>query len=141
MQDIILDDYEHRITNTIDAHEHEESFPRMEDYSITKKELTDYLYDKQLILDSEGSEKSQYTLYGTLAIVPVLCLAVYPINKLPGGYLSVIAALAAGLVLSATVKLCRRLLMRHRLKKLAIDNIERYLSEVEKYREQKTIKA
>lgn len=133
MDEILLDDYEHRINNKIAAHEHEEGFPKMETFGLTKKELDDYLFEKQVILDSEGSEKSQYTLYGTLAIVPILCLAVYPINELPGGYLSVIVALIIGILLSGSVKLIRRIIMKHRLNKLAVDNIERYLKAVEDY--------
>ena len=133
INEILLDDYEHRINNKIATHEHEEGFPKMEDFCIKKSELEDYLFEKQAILDSEGSEKSQYTLYGTLAILPILCLAVYPINKLPGGFLSVIVALIIGILLSGSVKLIRRMIMKHRLKKLAVDNIERYLKAVEDY--------
>lgn len=133
MEDIILNDYEHRITNIIAAHEHEAEFPKIEAFGITKKELNDYLFEKQVILDSEGSEKSQYTLYGTLAIVPILCLAVYPVNQLPGGPLSVVVALLVGIVLAGSVKLIRRLVMRYRLNKLADAKIEKYLKAVEDY--------
>ena len=52
----ILDDYEHLITGAIDRHGNESSFPKMEE-NITRKELEDYLYEYQCILDSEGTQR------------------------------------------------------------------------------------
>ena len=66
----ILDDYEHLITGAIDCHGDESSFPKMEE-NITRKELEDYLYEYQCILDSEGTQRAQLTKYGIVAIVPI----------------------------------------------------------------------
>lgn len=79
----ILDDYEHRINALIEHHGDEVAFPKMGQFNVTRETLDDYLFQYQAILDSEGSQKSQLTIYGIIAVVPILIVSAIPEDCFP----------------------------------------------------------
>ena len=113
----ILDDYEHLITGTIDRHGDEPSFPKMEE-NITRKELDDYLYEYQCILDSEGTQRAQLTKYGIVSIVPILIMSAFPEQMLPWGKYSLWVGLLSGLVVAVLWKCVSMLIVKARLGRL-----------------------
>lgn len=64
LQPNLLDDYEHTVQGQIERHDGEPGFPKLDDYRLTKKMVDDYLYDYQIVVDREGSQRSQLTAYG-----------------------------------------------------------------------------
>lgn len=134
MKDPILNDYEHSVTDRIAKFSDLSDFPRMDDYGITRAELDDYLFDKQAILDSEGSEKSRYVVLGILIILPILVIAAFPPERLPGRELFVFVGIAIGLVLALLFRIAMKLWKKARLKKLYRDDIEKYIDAVLRYR-------
>ena len=68
----ILNDYQHLVENTIKQHQDNTDFPAMERYHITQTMLKDYLFDKQAILDSAGSSRTQYTIAGILIVLSLI---------------------------------------------------------------------
>ena len=75
--DGLLNDFQHDVTATIERYKDETEFPHIHDFNITAGELDDYLFEKQAILDSNGTERSRYTLAGTLVVLPVVILAFF----------------------------------------------------------------
>ncbi|MBQ6652066.1 MAG: hypothetical protein IJM81_01535 [Prevotella sp.] len=130
----LLNDYEHSVTNKIAKFASLPDFPRMDDYGITRADLDDYLFDKQAILDSEGSEKSRYVTTGILIILPIIVIAAFPPEKLPGRELFVFVGIAIGLALSAIVYFARKAIVRIKLRKLYQPDLEHYIEAVLNYR-------
>ena len=108
-------DYEHMVTDKIADYAEDTGFPAMTDYGITRRELDDYLFDKQAIFDSRGTEKSQYTVLGICIIIPVLILSAFPDRYMPGGRWSLLLSI------------------KKRLSKIRNEKIERYIADVLKY--------
>lgn len=106
LEPTILDDFEHRVNQAIEHHQDEQDFPRMEAYNVTRKELDEYLFDYQAILDSEGSQRSQQTKYGIIAVIPVIVISAFPLKSLPwdSETLSLLAGVALGLVIALAIK-------------------------------------
>nr|WP_024991300.1 hypothetical protein [Hoylesella pleuritidis] len=132
METIIID-YEHVVTDKIAAHTGDPGFPNITDYGITRKQLDDYLFDKQVILDSRGTEKSQYTVLGICIIIPVLILSAIPDQLVPGGGWSLLWGVGVGLVIALIVRLLTALFIKRRLCKIRDEKIECYIAEVLKY--------
>ncbi len=130
----ILNDYEHSITDKMAKFANLPDFPRLEDYDLTRADLDDYLFDKQAILDSEGSEKSRYVTTGILIILPIIVIAAFPPSMLPGRELFVFVGIAIGLVLSAFVYFARKAIVKMKLRRLYDDKIERYITAVLEYK-------
>lgn len=130
-------DFEHRVLKIIDECKDNPDFPQMEERGITQFMLDDYLFDKQAILDSEGSERSQYTRLGFFLILPILVLAAFPTNSLPwhNDLYSVLVGLGIGLTLAALQKLLFRLVIAKRLRKLAHSNpdVDKYITDLLNY--------
>lgn len=129
----ILLDYEHKVKHKIEANEANTDFPKISNYNLTEKQLDDYLFDKQAILDSEGSLKTQYTIFGILIVLPILVLSAIPDNLLPWGKWSLFVGIGIGLLLAITVKLLIKLSIKARLSKLRDDDIEHYIDDVLNY--------
>lgn len=132
--DKILDDFEHNVTNRIAAFDNRNDFPRMEDYGITKEALDSYLFDKQAILDSGGSQRSRYTIAGFLIVLPVVVMSAYPDKDLPFGEMTILLAIGVGLLLCLIVWLLWNLSVRIRLKKIANKQLDSYIKDVLDYR-------
>lgn len=122
LQPDILNDYEHRILRGIDQHDGEDGFPVLATFGVERKDLEDYLYEYQRILDSPGSQKAQLTKYGIVAVIPVIILSAFPESMLPWGKWSLFAGLAIGIVLALVLKGLSALSVRHRLRRLRADN-------------------
>ena len=115
----MLNDFQHIVERRIEMNSHRADFPTMEKYNITEDELSDYLFDRQAIIDSKGSERSRYTLAGILILVPILILsALYPVNEMPLGDWTLIVAVIAGLALWGLVMMLQKTLIDMRLKNL-----------------------
>ena len=132
--DKILDDFEHNVTNRIAAFDNRNDFPRMEDYGVTKEALDSYLFDKQAILDSGGSERSRYTIAGFLIVLPVIVMSAYPDKDLPFGEMTILLAIGVGLLLCLVVWLLWNLSVQIRLKKIANKQLDNYIKNVLDYR-------
>lgn len=139
LQPNILADYEHFILRAIDHYGSEQDFPDMLAMQIERKELEDYLYEYQRILDSEGSQKAQLTKYGIIAVIPILILSAFPEEMLPWGKYSLIAGVAIGVFLALLLKGLSMLSVRLRLKKLRADNakLADYVISVDEYQKKK----
>ena len=132
--DKILDDFEHNVTNRIAAFDNRNDFPRMGDYGITKEALDSYLFDKQAILDSGGSQRSRYTIAGFLIVLPVIVMSAYPDKDLPFGEMTILLAIGVGLLLCLVVWLLWNLSVQIRLKKIANKQLDNYIKDVLDYR-------
>lgn len=135
LQPNILNDYEHQILRAIEQHKEDEKFPSMTELGVERKELEDYLYEYQRILDSEGSQKAQLTKYGIIAIIPIIILSAFPESMLPWGKYSLIAGIAIGVLIAALVKALVMTVVKMRLRKLKADNgsLADYTRRVEEY--------
>lgn len=140
LQPNILADFEHVITRAIDRYSSEPDFPDMVAMEIERKELEDYLYEYQRILDSEGSQKAQLTKYGIVAVIPILILSAFPESMLPWGKYSLIAGIAIGVLLALLWKGISMLVVRMRLRKLRAENanLAQYVIKVDEYQKEKS---
>ena len=75
------DDLQQMVFRRIDIWGNNTDFPQMSDFGITKESLTDYLFDKQAIIDTIGSERFQYTLLGLFVVLPIFIVACFPDSK------------------------------------------------------------
>lgn len=115
----LLNDYQHTVERRIELNGHKADFPQMERYHVTRDELSDYLFDRQAIIDSRGSERSRYTVAGILIMLPILVLALlYPVNEMPLGDWSIIVAALIGVVLWGIVMLVQKLIIAMRIRRL-----------------------
>ena len=126
-------DFQQRVNRKIQLNKTYSDFPKAEDYGITESELSDYLFDKQAILDSEGSPRSQYTVAGILIILPVIIISAFSEKDLPWGRWSLFVGLGIGLALAGCVKYLIKLLIRIRLKRMANTKIDDYIHAVLNY--------
>lgn len=112
LQPNLLNDYEHQVLAKVAHHEGEPGFPRLEDYRLTRKMLEDYLYDYQALLDREGTQRSQLTAYGIIAIIPTIVLSAFPESALPWGKWSLLAGVGTGVLLALVIKALRATVTR-----------------------------
>jgi len=126
-------DFQQRVNRKIQLNKTYSDFPKAEDYGITESELSDYLFDKQAILDSEGSPRSQYTVAGILIVLPVIIISAFSEKDLPWGRWSLFVGLGIGLALAGCVKYLVKLLIRIRLKRMANTKIDDYIHAVLNY--------
>ena len=117
-------DFQQRVNRKIQLNKTYSDFPKAEDYGITESELSDYLFDKQAILDSEGSPRSQYTVAGILIVLPVIVISAFSEKDLPWGRWSLFVGLGIGLALAGCVKYLIKLLIRIRLKRMTNTKID-----------------
>lgn len=135
LQPDILNDYEHLILRGIDLHGGEASFPTLEESGVARKDLEDYLYEYQRILDSPGSQKAQLTKYGIVALIPIIILSAFPEEMLPWGKYSFFAGIAIGLLLAIALKGFSIFGVRRGLSRLRTGNPEAaaYADKVKQY--------
>lgn len=120
LQPNILDDFEHRVGQLVENHGDDPGFPRMEAGGVTRKALDDYLFEYQAILDSEGTARAQQTLYGVIAVLPVIVASALPQDTLPvaPGMPTILAAVGVGAVVALGLKAVRTVAKRNRLARL-----------------------
>ena len=135
LQPNLLDDYEHKVQGMIEGHEDDAGFPKLDDSRLTKKMVDDYLYDYQIVLDREGSQRSQLTVYGIIAIIPTLILSAFPESMLPWGKWSLMVGIGMGLALACAIKAVRMVVTKSKLASLKRSNkdVSEYVSDIEKY--------
>lgn len=111
----VIDDFQHQMENKIKNHSMDQGFPPKG--SLSEEELSDYLFDYQAALDSEGSERSRYTIAGVLLILPILVLSAIPEYNLP--FTNMLAnhgiAVGVGLLLFLVYRIIMKALVRHRI--------------------------
>lgn len=134
MEKNLLDDFEHSVSNKVRDHKDEPGFPQPEDFGLEQRYIDDYLFQKQAILDSLGTQKARYTLIGILIVLPVLVASAFPEEDLPYGMLGgTLLALAAGIVLALLVMGILRLIRSLRLRRMRDASVEQYISAVLSY--------
>jgi len=118
------------------AHAGKSDFPQIEKYGIqSDSEVDDYLFEKSRILDMEGTDRTKYTIYGILIVLPVLVISAIPDKNLPWGSNSLFVAIAIGLLLVAIEKAIILTIQKFRLQKIYNECIENYVNDVIKYEE------
>lgn len=96
----VIGDYQHTVENKIKYHKDESDFPKIDEY-ITNEELTDYLLDYQAAIDSQGTQRTRYTVLGIIICLPIIILSAFPQNILPlKGYKLFIAGFIVGVILA-----------------------------------------
>lgn len=134
LQPTILDDFEHRVNLAIERHQDEHGFPRMETFNVTREELDEYLFDYQAILDSEGSQRSQQTTYGIIALIPVIALSAFPQKNLPwdSETVSLLAGVVIGVAIALVIKGVRVFLKNKNIKRQKAEhpNVVAYINAV-----------
>lgn len=129
----ILDDFEHKVTNKMQKYGDEPDFPKLENYGLTRMELNDYLFDKQVILDMGGSKRTQLTVGGFVTVIPVLILSCFP-DKSPiyenGKAMTTIIAIIIGLLLACFCKALLQMVILYRVNKHKETKMETFIKAV-----------
>lgn len=129
----ILDDYEHKVARIVDEHADDSLFPKLEDFQLTREQLDDYLFEKQVILDFGRNLRTRYTIWGILIVLPVLFIDAFPHEQLPWGDYSLFVAIMVGLALCAVYELLLWVVRAMRLKRQSDPQVERYIQKVLHY--------
>ena len=129
-----VDDLQQMVFRRIEIWGNNVDFPQMDDYGISKETLTDYLFDKQAIIDTVGSERFQYTLLGFFVVLPIFIVACFPDSQLPRGINTAWMAGAGGVVLFGIYRLIMKMIINIRLKKIYDSKHESYINKVLSYR-------
>jgi len=129
-----VDDLQQMVFRRIEIWGNNMDFPQMDDYGISKETLTDYLFDKQAIIDTIGSERFQYTLLGFFVVIPIFIVACFPDSQLPWGINTAWIAGAGGVVLFGIYRLIMKTIINIRLKKIYDSKHESYINKVLSYR-------
>ena len=132
-----VDDLQQMVYRIIDTWGDAPDFPQMKDYGVTKESLLSYLFDKQSVLDSMGSEKSHLTLLGIFVVTPIFIASLFPVSKLPfGRYVAIFFAIG-GALLFGLVRLFMGFVIKQRLAKMHDEQHEQYIEQVVNYRSRK----
>ena len=134
--DYKVDDLLQSVMKAVNAWGDSQNFPQMKDYGVTKESLTSYLFDKQAILDSMGSERFQLTLLGIFVVIPIFIVSLFPEKKLPLGQYTAVACGVGGAFLFGLFKAFMNFIIRKRLAKLYDEKHEAYVEQVLLYREE-----
>ena len=129
-----VDDLQQAVWRMINTYGEFDNFPQMKDYGVTKESLQSYLFDKQMILDSMGSERFQMTLCGIFIVIPIFIASFFPDKDLPFGRYTAIVCGVGGALLFGVVKLFMNYIIKKRLQKLFDSNHETYIEQVFSYK-------
>ena len=117
----VLDDFQRTVENKIRNYKDEEGFPQLP-ANLSEEDLSNYLFDYQAALDSEGAERTRYTIAGFLMCLPILILSAFPDDSLPfKGALNVLAAIGVGLILFLLYRLLMGLMVRSKIRRANLD--------------------
>lgn len=116
--DSALSDFQHTVDRTIALHEGDAAFPDMAQHGVTRDMLDSYLFDRQAILDSGGSQRTRGTVAGVLIVLPVLVMSAVPERQRPGGEWAILVAVAVGLLLFLAYLIIMRIRRTLRLRSL-----------------------
>lgn len=123
--DIIIDDFEHSVTDKMAANQDNPRFPKLEDYGLERDELDSYLFDKQAILDSDADLRKKYTIYGFLLICPVIVAQAFVNGALP-----LLMSLAGGACLCGVYWAVAKIVRKIRLKHIGTPQLEKFVADV-----------
>jgi hypothetical protein len=129
-----VDDLQQMVFRRIEIWGNNADFPQMNEFGISNESLTDYLFDKQAVLDTIGSERFQYTLLGLFVVLPIFVVACFPDSKLPWGTNTAIVAGLGGIALFGIYRLIMKTIINIRLKKMYDSKHETYIQKVLSYR-------
>lgn len=132
----ILDDFEHKVTNRIELYGDRPDFPKIENYDITRQDLDGYLFDKQAILDTGGSKRTQYTVLGISCILPVLILDCMQEESRPFGEYAPVAGVLFGVLFALFLNSLRKMYIAVRIRKHKDIKFEKYINAVLFYKPQ-----
>ena len=111
----VLDDFQHTVENKIRNHKNDAGFPQLP-ANISEDDLADYLFDYQAALDSEGTERSRYTIAGFLLCLPILIMSAFPDDSLPfEGIMNVLAAIGVGLILFFLYRVIMKIVVKKKI--------------------------
>lgn len=113
-----LNDFQHKVERLMRDHEKDEGFPLLERFRLAQDELDDYLFERQAILDSKGTQRSRYTVAGFLIALPVIVISAFPEESLPWGGWSLIVAVAIGIGLFLLYLGIQKAIIKTRLNRL-----------------------
>ena len=117
----VLDDFQRTVENKIRNHKDEDGFPQLP-AELSEEDLSNYLFDYQAALDSEGTERTRYTVAGFLLCLPILILSAFRDDSLPfKGALNVLAAIGVGLILFLLYRLFMKLMVRSKIRRANLD--------------------
>lgn len=138
LQPNILDDFEHRIGQLIDHHGDEADFPKMEGTGLTRQDVDDFLFDYQAILDMHGTQKTQLTVYGIIALLPVLAVSAFPDSMLPYPKWALFWSLALGIVIALLIRTVVEMVRQYRLRRMRVEypDVWAYVDRVREYGDQ-----
>lgn len=122
LQPNIIDDLDHRVHLLIQNHGDAPGFPKMEAEGISQEKLDEFLFNYQSILDSQGTLRTQLTIYGIIALIPVFIASAFPEESLPMGNNFFFIALAMGVVLALLIRSIATLIRQMKLTKLKREN-------------------
>lgn len=123
-------DWEHSIKEKIENCNGKDGFPRAEDFGVTNSDVTDYIYDKQRILDREEDRRKHLVVPGILLVMPVIVLSGFG-----EGTVILLIGVLLGVVLMIAYFALMRISDKNKLKKMFNSAIEKYLAEVEKFKD------
>jgi hypothetical protein len=128
----VLDDFQHTVENKIRNHKNDAGFPQLP-ANISEDDLADYLFDYQAALDSEGTERSRYTIAGFLLCLPILIMSAFPDDSLPfEGILNVLAAIGVGLILFFLYRVIMKIVVKKKIRQANQDypEVKNYVDRV-----------
>ena len=128
----ILDDFQHTVENKIRNHKNDAGFPQLP-ANISEDDLADYLFDYQAALDSEGTERSRYTIAGFLLCLPILIMSAFPDDSLPfEGIMNVLAAIGVGLILFFLYRVIMKIVVKKKIRQANQDypEVKNYVDHV-----------
>lgn len=128
----VLDDFQHTVENKIRNHKNDAGFPQLP-ANISEDDLADYLFDYQAALDSEGTERSRYTIAGFLLCLPILIMSAFPDDSLPfEGIMNVLAAIGVGLILFFLYRIIMKIVVKKKIRQANQDypEVKNYVDHV-----------
>lgn len=128
----VLDDFQHTVENKIRNHKNDAGFPQLP-ANISEDDLADYLFDYQAALDSEGTERSRYTIAGFLLCLPILIMSAFPDDSLPfEGIMNVLAAIGVGLILFFLYRVIMKIVVKKKIRQANQDypEVKNYVDRV-----------
>ena len=128
----VLDDFQHTVENKIRNHKNDAGFPQLP-ANISEDDLADYLFDYQAALDSEGTERSRYTIAGFLLCLPILIMSAFPDDSLPiEGIMNVLAVIGVGLILFFLYRIIMKIVVKKKIRQANQDypEVKNYVDHV-----------
>lgn len=135
-------DFRQTVRKTIEQYEDCPSFPKLEDYDILETDLFNYLFDRQAIIDAQGSQRSRYITLGFCILIPIGILSAIPDKDIPLQDWAIVVAVAIGLVLYTLYIGAAKLICAIRLRKLDKENVQcaSYVEAVQQFKPTKFYK-